>query len=222
MNKKAKTKISTNERKDREFVLKKAATEFRRRGFDKTTVKQVAEACEMLPGSLHYRYRTKETLLLDLMHLAMEKVTDAVLEAGLTYSKPEEQIRACINAHLSVLLTDSDMVYVLLFEWRSLQGDAAREMIKLRDRYEKLWAAMLKLLTENSYIREDIDLELLRRIGLGAINWVAVWYQPEGKYSVEDISDFIWLLIMRGIINPELDSKDSRDVLVQTRSDTSS
>lgn len=201
MNKKTTSKKSTNERIDREFVLRKASTEFRKRGFDKTTVKQVAEACEMLPGSLHYRYRTKEALLLDLMHLAMEKVTDAVLKAGLSHSKPEEQIRACINAHLSVLLTDSDMVYVLLFEWRSLEGDAAREMINLRDRYEKLWAAMLKLLAESNYIREDIDLDLLRLIGLGAINWVAVWYQPNGKYSAKDIGDFIWMLIMRGVIN---------------------
>lgn len=207
--KKTKSKTSTYERKDREFVLKKAATEFRKRGFDKTTVKQVAEACEMLPGSLHYRYQTKDALLLDLMHLAMEKVTDAVLEAGLTHSQPEKQIRACINAHLSVLLTDSDMVYVLLFEWRSLEGDAAREMINLRDRYEKLWAAMLKLLAENNYIRKDIDLDLLRLIGLGAINWVAVWYHPDGKYSAEDIGDFIWMLIMRGVINPQLDSKGS-------------
>src|SRR5690606_33485086 len=148
-------------------------------------------------------------LLLDLMHLAMEKVTDAVLKAGLSYSKPEEQIRACINAHLTVLLTDSDMVYVLLFEWRSLEGDAAREMINLRDRYEKLWAAMLKLLAESNYIREDIDLDLLRLIGLGAINWVAVWYHPDGKYSDEDIGDFIWMMIMRGVINPHLDSKGS-------------
>lgn len=209
MSKKIKSKISANDRKDREFVLRKAATEFRKQGFDKTTVKQVAEACEMLPGSLHYRYRTKEALLLDLMYLAMEKMTDAVLEAGLSFSNPEEQIRACINAHLNVLLTDSDMVYVLLFEWRSLHGSSAKEMIKLRDRYEKLWAAMLKLLGENKYIREDIDLELLRRIGLGAINWVAVWYQPGGKYSAEDIGDFIWMLIMRGVRNPELYSKES-------------
>ena len=182
MNQKA-AKSNQLERNDRELVLSKAATEFRKRGFERTTVKQVAEACDMLPGSLHYRYNTKEALLLDLMRLAMEKVTDAVLKAGLSHSTPEKQVRACIKAHLQILLSESDMVYVLLFEWRSLEGEAAKEMLELRDRYEKLWAAMLKLLAEKKYIREDVDLDLLRRIGLGALNWVAVWYQPNGKYS---------------------------------------
>ena len=197
-------KAKGSERDDREFVLSKAATEFRKKGFERASVKQVAEACNMLPGSLHYRYNTKEALLLDLMRLAMEKVTEAVLEAGLSHSKPEEQVRACINAHLNVLLSESDMVYVLLFEWRSLDGEAGKEMLELRDRYEQLWAAMLKLLAKNQYIREDIDLDLLRLIGLGAINWVAVWYQPNGKYSIEDIGDFIWHLIMNGVTEPRL------------------
>ena len=198
MNQKA-AKSNQLERNDRELVLSKAATEFRKRGFERTTVKQVAKACDMLPGSLHYRYNTKEALLLDLMRLAMEKVTDAVLKAGLSHSTPEEQVRGCIKAHLQILLSESDMVYVLLFEWRSLEGEAAKEMLELRDRYEKLWAAMLKLLAEKKYIREDVDLDLLRRIGLGALNWVAVWYQPNGKYSINDIADFIWQLIMSGV-----------------------
>ena len=66
MGRKAKAKTLASERDDRELVLSKAATEFRKRGFEKTTVKQVAEACNMLPGSLHYRYNTKEALLLDM------------------------------------------------------------------------------------------------------------------------------------------------------------
>jgi len=202
MGRKAKAKSNASERDNREFVLSKAASEFRKLGFEKTTVKQVAKACNMLPGSLHYRYNTKEALLLDLMRLAIEKVTDAVLKAGLSHSKPEEQVRACINAHLNILLSESDMVYVLLFEWRSLQGDAGKDMLELRDRYEKLWAAMLNRLAEEKYIREDIDLNLLRLIGLGAINWVAVWFTPDGKYSIEDIGDFIWHLIMNGVKGP--------------------
>ena len=48
---------------DREFVLAAAAALFRERGYERTTVKEIAEACDMLPGSLHYRYPSKESLL---------------------------------------------------------------------------------------------------------------------------------------------------------------
>lgn len=185
---------------DRDFVLSSAARLFREQGYDRTTVKEIAEACNMLPGSLHYRYQAKEDILVDLMRLGLEQASIAVTQAVAGATEPAEQLRRGINAHLQLLVSGSDMVYVLLFEWRSLRGSARREMIKLRDRYESLWAAMLKLLAEQGVIRKDMDLELLRLIGLGALNWVATWFREEGRYSLEDIGDFVWRMIRSAVL----------------------
>ena len=185
---------------DRDFVLRTTARLFREQGYDRTTVKEIAEACNMLPGSLHYRYQSKEDILVDLMRLGLEQASLAVSQAVAGVTEPAEQLRRGINAHLQILVSGSDMVYVLLFEWRSLRGSARREMIKLRDRYESLWAAMLKLLAEQGVIRKDMDLELLRLIGLGALNWVATWFREEGRYSLEDIGDFVWRMIRSAVL----------------------
>lgn len=185
---------------DRDFVLRSAARLFREQGYDRTTVKEIAEACNMLPGSLHYRYQAKEDILVDLMRLGLEEASIAVSQSMAGVTEPAEQLRRGINAHLQMLVSGSDMVYVLLFEWRSLRGGARREMIKLRDRYESLWAAMLQLLAEQGVIRKDVDLELLRLIGLGALNWVATWFREEGRYSLEDIGDFVWRMIRSAVL----------------------
>ncbi|MFN3714461.1 MAG: TetR family transcriptional regulator [Alcanivoracaceae bacterium] len=185
---------------DRDFVLRSAARLFREQGYDRTTVKEIAEACNMLPGSLHYRYQAKEDILVDLMRLGLEEASIAVSQSVEGVTEPAEQLRRGINAHLQMLVSGSDMVYVLLFEWRSLRGGARREMIKLRDRYESLWAAMLQLLAEQGVIRKDVDLELLRLIGLGALNWVATWFREEGRYSLEDIGDFVWRMIRSAVL----------------------
>jgi len=142
---------------DREFVLGAAARLFRQKGFDKTTVKEIAEACGMLPGSLHYRYPSKESILVDLMRLALEQASASLSEAIRGESEPLEQLRQGINAHLELLVGGSDMVYVLLFEWRSLHGASRQEMIDLRDRYELLWSAMLQSLSSQNLIRPDVD-----------------------------------------------------------------
>jgi len=185
---------------DRDFVLRSAARLFREQGYDRTTVKEIAEACNMLPGSLHYRYQAKEDILVDLMRLGLAEASIAVSQSVAGVTEPAEQLRRGINAHLQMLVSGSDMVYVLLFEWRSLRGGARREMIKLRDRYESLWAAMLQLLAEQGVIRKDVDLELLRLIGLGALNWVATWFREEGRYSLEDIGDFVWRMIRSAVL----------------------
>ena len=185
---------------DREFVLATSARLFREQGFDRTTVKQIAEACGMYPGSLHYRYASKESLLVDLMRFAIDKVSHEVLQATAEVSDPIEKMRRAINAHLKLLVSGSDEVYVLLFEWRSLHTKEREEMIALRDRYETLWDSMLKHLVSEGVIRSDIDINLLRLIGLGAINWVATWFKKSGPYSLEDVGNFLWQLILDAVV----------------------
>jgi len=194
---------------DREFVLTSAARLFREQGFDHTNVKEISEACNMLPGSLYYRYPSKESLLVDLMRLALEQASTALLKAFQEVTDPAEQIRRAINAHLGLLVGGSDMVYVLLFEWRSLRGAERQEMIDLRDRYEALWDSKLRSLSELGLIRPDIDLSLLRLIGIGALNWTATWFRKDGYYSSEDIGDFVWRIIRDSIINQPLIIKDT-------------
>ncbi|EKF73095.1 TetR family transcriptional regulator [Alcanivorax hongdengensis A-11-3] len=154
----------------------------------------------MLPGSLHYRYPSKESILVDLMRLALEQASTALSEAIRGESEPLEQLRQGINAHLELLVGGSDMVYVLLFEWRSLQGQSRKEMIDLRDRYELLWSAMIQSLSSQNLIRADVDRDLLRLIGLGALNWVATWFNEGGRYTVKDIGDFVWVVIKDGVL----------------------
>lgn len=201
MNKRKKHQTRPVAESDREFVLAAAASLFRDRGYERTTVKEIAEACDMLPGSLHYRYPSKESLLVDLMRLALEQASNALAHATVGVSDPVEQLRRGINAHLDLLVDGSDMVYVLLFEWRSLRGEARQEMIDLRDRYERLWAAMLQSLASQGIIRADVDLNLLRLFGLGGLNWVATWFDKKGRYSLEDIGNFVWQLIRDAVIN---------------------
>ena len=193
-------RVVPKEPADRLFILDKTARLFREQGFERTTVKQVAEACDMLPGSLHYRYNTKEALLVDLMKLAIQQISSAVLQACSSSQDPSEQLRASINAHLRVLVTDSDMVYVLLFEWRSLKGEARKDMLALRDQYEQLWASLITVLVDQGVIRKDLDANLLRLIGLGALNWVATWFKKDGEHSLEDIGDFVWSFLTSGLV----------------------
>ena len=50
---------------DREKVLAISATLFREKGFERTSLREISKACGMLPGSLHYRYRAKDDILVD-------------------------------------------------------------------------------------------------------------------------------------------------------------
>ena len=122
---------------------------------------------------------------------------------------PTERIRLGLRAHLLMLLSGDDAVYVLLYEWRALSGPARDEMVRLRDRYEAFWDGMLYEAAGAGRVRPGVDLKLVRLYGFGAVNWVATWYTPGGERTPEQIADAFWAYLALGLL---ADDKRPADV----------
>ncbi|HUJ28094.1 MAG TPA: TetR/AcrR family transcriptional regulator [Myxococcales bacterium] len=185
---------------DEEVVLDAAAHVFRKRGYGGATVREVAQAAGMLPGSLHYRYPSKEALLLDLMERALNRVLGSGRAAVESARDPVERLRLALRAHLEALLSGDDDFYVLLYDWRSLQGPAMNAMLRLRSRYEQFWDDLLQDAIRAGWARPGIDAELLRQFGFGALNWVAQWRQENDPRTAEQIADAFWSYLAFGLL----------------------
>lgn len=196
-----------------ERVLNAAAGLFRRKGFTATTVREIAAAAGILPGSLHYRFATKESVLIALMERAIEHTTAAVRAAVAATHDPAERLRLGLRAHIGILLSDDDAVYVLLYEWRALTGTAREEIVRLRDRYEALWEGLLYHAAGAGRFRDGVDLSLLRLFSFGAINWAAQWYSPEGRRTPEQIADAFWAFTGLGVLDDEVRPESMTGVL---------
>lgn len=185
---------------DESGLLDAAARLFRQKGFSATTLREIARAAGVLPGSIHYRYPAKEALLVALMDRAVERAITAVRLAVAQASDPTERVRLGLRAHLELLLSGDDGVYVLLFEWRSLVGRARDDIVRLRDRYEAFWEGMLYEAAGAGRLTPNTDLKLVRLFGFGAVNWVATWYSPEGGRTPAQIADIFWSYMALGLL----------------------
>lgn len=192
---------------DEDVVLDAAAHVFRKRGYGGATVREVAQAAGMLPGSLHYRYPSKEALLLDLMERAINRVMASGRAAVESARDPVERLRLALRAHLEALLSGDDDFYVLLYDWRSLQGAAMHAMLRLRSRYEQFWDDLLQNAIGAGWARPGIDAELVRQFGFGALNWVAQWRQENDPRSAEQIADAFWSYLAFGLLSEEKRNK---------------
>jgi AcrR family transcriptional regulator len=173
-------------------ILDAAAQLFRAQGFAATTVRDIARAADILPGSLHYRFASKEELLVALMERAIDRLMAGVLEAIVEGQDPVERLRLGIRAHLRMLLSGDDAVYVLLYDFRSLGPHAAHGMLRQRERYERFSDELIAQAAAVAPVRPGVDLTLLRLFGFGAVNWAAQWYEPGGKYTPDQIAEAFW------------------------------
>ncbi|MFL5381660.1 MAG: TetR/AcrR family transcriptional regulator [Longimicrobiaceae bacterium] len=195
-----------------EPVFRAAGQLFRQKGFDAATVREIAAAAGMLPGSLHYRYASKEELLLALMERGITSAVAAVRLAIADVRDPLDRVRAALRAHLHLLVRDDEAIYVLLYEGRSLSGPAREHMVRLRDRYDALWDGLLHAAAGTGRIRPEVDLRLVRLFLLGGVNWAAQWFSPTGAYSADVVADAFADMVLRGLLIDPLErpTPDSR------------
>lgn len=187
---------STDER-----VLTAAARLFREQGFAATTVREIAAAAGMLPGSLHYRYASKDDLLVALMERGVQRAIAAVTAATADVRDPLERLRLGLRAHLELLCGGDDALYVLLYDWRSLPPAAKEGITRERQKYEAFWDGMLYEAHGTGRARPIVDLELVRQFGFGAVNWVATWYRPGGDRTPAQIADTFWSYLAFGLLH---------------------
>jgi TetR/AcrR family transcriptional regulator, cholesterol catabolism regulator len=173
---------------------------FRERGYSATPLRDIATAAGMLPGSLHYRFPSKESLLRELMVRGTERALAEVSAATAVDPDPIRAIRNAIRAHLRLLLEGGDAAYVLLYDFRSLSGEDRAAVVVLRDAYEALWNGLLHSAAGAGLIKSDVNLQLTRHMLLGAINWTAQWYRRGGKLSVDDVADQYLDTMFRGLL----------------------
>jgi TetR/AcrR family transcriptional regulator, cholesterol catabolism regulator len=162
----------------RDALVRAAAQLFREKGFEGTTIRDIAGAVGMQSGSPFYHFANKHELLMAVMEeglrLGLER-THAVVDAeGLT---PVERFRRLVRAHYGILHeTGSDFIPVMLYDWRSLPAPYRRRIVELKDRYDALWQTTLDALHAEG--RLGADARIARLMILGAINFSATWYRP--------------------------------------------
>jgi TetR/AcrR family transcriptional regulator, cholesterol catabolism regulator len=170
-----------------------AARLFRAKGFDGTTIRDIAGAVGMQSGSPFYHFANKHELLLAVMEeglrLGLERTREVVDTPGLA---PVERFRRLVRAHFGILHeAGSDFIAVMLHDWRSLPPPYRRRIVELKDRYDAIWQETVDELHREG--RLHADAKLARLMILGAINFSATWYRarPRAKnaFDLDDLAE---------------------------------
>lgn len=180
----------------REALLDAAAEMFAAKGYDGTSIRDIAGAVGMLPGSLYYHFKSKEDLLIAVYRKGVARF-EAAIDAALanTGADPWQAIEAACAAHLGVLLDGGDYARIVNPEFvRSFPPDMLPTLNAERDRYERHFEKLIAALP----LDPETDRWLFKVALFGSLNWSQTWYR-KGRYAPQDIAAaFIGMLRKRG------------------------
>lgn len=187
---------SPEEKTRRSDLIAVASRLFKEQGYERTTVRDLAQAVGMQSGSLFYHFRTKEEMLVAVMAAGIADLTDRLAEALAPIQSTDAKLRTLFRVHLDTLLNnDKGALSVLLYEWPSLSDKARAELVLLRDAYENEWQVVLDEAAAAGLVHQDT--RLLRKLLLGGLHWTIQWYRPDGGTSPTELADNLLALIVR-------------------------
>lgn len=175
-------------------VLDEAARLFRTRGFEGTSVREIAKAVGMLPGSLYCHFETKEALLVAVYVKGVQQIIEAVQSAAAGVLDPWERLEAACVAHLEAILHDDDYAQVVVRVRPADVPVAHESLIELRNTYEDLFAGLIRDLP----LARGTDRRVLRLMLMGAMNWSQTWYRPGGRFNPRAIARKFIALLRQG------------------------
>src|SRR5690349_1898200 len=90
----------------RQDILRTAARLFQQRGYDATSMNDVAAALKLSKGGLYHHFQSKDEMLFHIMNHAMDITEERVIKAVRTIQgNAEERLRTLIRLHIEVVLS---------------------------------------------------------------------------------------------------------------------
>lgn len=162
----------------RKQLLEVAADLFGSRGYARTSIRDIAAAVGMLPGSMYYHFRSKEELLVAVHAEGVRLIMDAVNKAlAAAPADPWSRLEAAAQAHLKGLLTGGKFSMVVTPEFsRQIEEPLRRQLIDERNHYEQIFRDLIADLP----LPDGVSPSYLRLGLLGSLNWVVNWYREGG------------------------------------------
>ena len=177
--------VREKRRRRRAEILHAALRAFRDKGYHATTLEHIADLVGVRKTALYHYFPDKEAILHACHQEGLAEVHRHVEEAKAKYSTAAERLAYLIREHVRVM-TDTLEGSSLAFEVTALAPAHQQEVIAARDRYEQeLREAIVPGIADGEF--RDVNPKIPVFAILGAINWIARWYRPEGPLHAPEL-----------------------------------
>lgn len=186
-----------------EEVHSAAARLFFEKGYEATSIQDVADAVGILKGSLYYYIDSKEDLLYAVIEDAHANLLRILAEVASSEEPPTVKIRQLVTRHCVYVAENVWATGVFLGNFRALTGERRERILRERDDYEKGWRQILMEGQHAGAFRSDVDPRVATRGILGMANGVHQWFKSGASMTPAEVGTQFADLIMSGIVSAD-------------------
>ncbi len=182
-------------------LMKAAIDLFSSRGYNATSVRDIAKAMNMSMGGIYNYFPSKESLFFYIFDKTISEAREAVIAASQADLPPMERFKSMLTTHFTYIGTHIKQSKVTFLEEEFFTPENRLKGKQYHQDFLNLYVNEIKKLQEAGYIRQQPATIMAFNV-FGVLNWFMRWFRPEGEFSLEQVVQYIVDFIIDGIKGP--------------------
>ena len=184
------------------MILDNASKLFGRHGYERTSMRDLANACGFESPNFYNYFKNKEQVLYEVLKRELDlAITQIKPLADDKATSPSESLRLLIRKTLEVnLVSGGEMGVLFDAELKSLSSRHRKKIVEYRDIYEETLSKILMAgVDSGDFVIQDPKVVCYSIAS--AILRTRVWFSPKGRLSPDEIADSMCSFILNGIMS---------------------
>ncbi len=188
----------------KDAIIAAASKLFVEKGFEKTTMEDIANALGVYKGALYYHIKSKADIFYEILIMSLDKSTAILKEVYGTDMDIREKFKAIVRVHFDNIRKYS-LEYQILLNERRYMLDKEREKVvrKKMKAYEDFFFKILKEGIEAGVFRKDFDPRIIVAGIMGVGNAVYKWFSFEGPLGFDEMTAAYVDFFLKGVRREE-------------------
>ena len=181
-------------------ILDKARALFWKKGYNATSIRDIANAYGCKPANIYNFFSNKEEILFEVLREEMEQIISPIkhLEEN-DNTSPEDQLRLVIESHIKLTLSYRRSAKLLFdISLDNLSKAKRKKIVDLRDTYDRITRKVIRRGIDAGCFRK-VDEKIAGFMIASMITRTRIWYHPKKGISVSDLADFIFEFALNGL-----------------------
>jgi len=175
-----------------------AAKLFRKRGFNATSMRDIAAELNIEAPSLYNHISGKQDILKSILLELATEFTSGMDRISISSLQARKKLEHVIKLHVDLTLSHTNGMALITSDWIHLEEPAFSQFVKMRDDYEIQLREILKeSLAEESIQNVNIDLALFSI--LSTLRWLYSWYLKHTEVNKVELEHQMIRNLLNGI-----------------------
>ncbi len=181
-------------------IYREAARIISEKGFDATSMGDIAETVDLTKGGLYYYIKGKKALLYAIMNFVLNLLEEDVIEIAEEESDPDRRLASLFSGYVRLVIDEPSAMNILVNEEEGLDVSYRPKIMERKRAFSDFLRDSIVEVLEKQNRTPDLDPTVAAHSVLGMVHGVVLWYKTQTDLTPDELIDQVTQLALRGLI----------------------